>query len=143
MSEQYDYLHARMSRRTVLMGAAIGGLGAASPALWVQSAGASADSPVASRHLSFGADPRHQAVVSFAADHPFRSALVEYGLDDSFGKRVAVDVRAVPGVRTLYGHARLDGLEAGRAYRYRERRPCHLEESRRRGIRGEGRLRPE
>ncbi len=120
MSEQADYLRARLSRRGFLKGVALAGLGAASPALWVRSAIATG-SPRALRHVAFGSDPKRQATVSFATGASFRQAVVEYGVDDTFGASAAADIRTVAGVTTLYGHAGLDGLTPGTTYRYRVR----------------------
>jgi hypothetical protein len=120
MAEQHELLQGRLGRRTFLKGAALAGLASASPALWMQSARATG-SPQVSRHLAFGADPQREAVVSFACATPFRSAQVEYGLDNSFGLTVPADVRSVPGVSTRYGHGRLQGLSPDTSYRYRIR----------------------
>lgn len=121
LTEQNDYLQGRLSRRSLLKGAALAGLAAAAgPTLWSRPARAAGSSSVV-RHIGFGADPRAESVVSFATTTPFRQAVVEYGPDDSFGATAAVDVRTVRGVPTLYGHGRLTGLRAGTEYRYRVR----------------------
>ncbi|MCU1615998.1 MAG: phosphoesterase [Frankiales bacterium] len=121
LSEQNDHLQARLSRRNLLKGAAAAGLaGVAGPLLWSRSARATG-SPSVVRHIGFGADPRAESVVSFATATPFRTATVEYGVDDSFGSVVAADVRTVRGVPTVYGHGRLAGLRPGTTYRYRVR----------------------
>lgn len=117
MSEQHDRLQARLGRRSLLKGAALAALG--SPGLWVQPSAASAAS-VLSRHVGFGADPQRAAVVSFGVHAPFRKAVVEYGVH-GFDSTAEVEVRTVRGVPTVYGHARLDGLEPGTPYRYRVR----------------------
>lgn len=118
MSEQNDYLQARLSRRTFLKGVGLAGLASASPALWIQSARADG-TPRVWPHVSFDADAQHAAAVNFSTARPFRRALVEYGLDDAFGSTVGVDVRSVSGVSTRYGHGLLSGLHAGTTYRYR------------------------
>lgn len=118
MSEQNDYLHARLSRRTFLRGVGLAGLASASPALWIQPARADGV-PRVWPHVSFDADAQHAASVNFSTARPFRRALVDYGRDDRFGSTVAVDVRSVPGTSTLYGHGMLTGLDPGTAYRYR------------------------
>src|SRR3954468_3595390 len=120
MSEQHDFLQARVSRRTLLKGAAVAGVAATGPALWVPPARATVLPPV-TRYVGFGADPQREAVVSFATAGPFQKALVEYGTDDTFEMSAAVDLRTVPGVQTVYGHSPLQGLEPGTRYRYRVR----------------------
>jgi hypothetical protein len=102
-----------------LQGAAVG-LTTVTPVLWVQPARAAGE-PRVVRHVGVGADPKRQAVVSFAARTPFRRAWVEYGPDDFFGSMLPADVRGVPGVATRYGHVLLRGLEPGTRYRYRVR----------------------
>jgi Calcineurin-like phosphoesterase len=120
MAEQFDFLRGRLDRRTFLRGAAIAGLAVASPELWVQPARATGRLAV-SRHVGFGADPRRQAVVSFAANGPFRQGRVEYGPDERLGGVLPVDARGVRGVDTRYGHALLEDLAPGTEYQYRVR----------------------
>jgi Calcineurin-like phosphoesterase/Purple acid Phosphatase, N-terminal domain len=121
LSEQNDYLQARLSRRSLLTGAAAAGLAAAAgPVLWSRPARA-AGAPAVLRHVGLGADPRAESVVSFATATPFRQSVVEYGLDNAFGQAVPADVRTVRGVPTLYGHAQLADLKPATTYRYRVR----------------------
>ena len=120
-SELHDLVRVRASRRSFLKGAALAGLGVASPALWTQSARAAEAGPAVVSHVGVGVDPRTEATVSFASAGPFRTALVEYGPTGAFGGSAAVDVRSVAGVDTRYGHAVLSGLAPGTTYRYRVR----------------------
>jgi hypothetical protein len=120
MSEQYEFLQARFNRRAFLKGAAVAGLASAGPALWLRPARATG-TPAVTRYVGFGADPRTQAVVSFATASPFRQAVVEYGVDGSYGATVPADVRTVHGVRTVYGHGSLPALTPGTSYTYRVR----------------------
>ncbi|MEW6474027.1 MAG: metallophosphoesterase family protein [Actinomycetota bacterium] len=93
----------------------------AGPVLWRQPASAfSAVRPQAPR-VGWGADPRTTLTVSWATDGPVRNPVVEFGVDDGFGRLLAAETRTVPGWGMHYHRATVDGLEPGRPYRYRIR----------------------
>src|SRR5664279_1709481 len=110
MAEQFEYLHAGLSRRRFLTaaGLAVGGAATAGwllrdTGLWLQSDPLAAGTPIGPRHVSFGADPGREAVVSFSVPSTFRQASVRYGLDPSFGGAAGVNTLTVPGTLTVYG----------------------------------------
>ena len=109
-----------LSRRQFLgrMGVLCGAL-STGPWLWTQPA-ASAAAPLAPR-IGWGADPRTTLTISWATDGPVRDAAVEFGVDDGFGRVLAADTRTVAGWPVNYHRVTVDGLEPGRAYRYRVR----------------------
>lgn len=108
-----------MSRRTFLAGSAAGAaaLTVAGPTLWAPPA--RAEVPLDGLHLAFGADARERLVVSWSTPQSVRNPRLEVGVDDRFGQPVAVESRSAPGVATVYHHARVEGLQAGRSYRFR------------------------
>lgn len=57
--------------------------------------------------------------MSWATDGPGRNPVVDFGVDDGFGRRLAAETRAVPGWPVRYHRVTVDGLEPGQAYRYR------------------------
>jgi hypothetical protein len=59
--------------------------------------------------------------VSWSTDGPVRNPVVDFGVDDSFGRVLAAETRTVPGWAVRYHRVTVDGLRAGRAYRYRIR----------------------
>ena len=81
---------------------------------------ATATRPLAPR-IGWGPDPRTSLTISWATDGPVRNPAVDFGTDDSFGRLLAPDTRTVPGWPVRYHRVTVDGLEPGRAYRYRIR----------------------
>jgi hypothetical protein len=59
--------------------------------------------------------------ISWATDGPVRNAAVDFGVDDRFGRMLAAETRTVPGWPVNYHRVTVDGLDAGRDYRYRIR----------------------
>ena len=126
MAEQYEYLSSRISRRRFLTAAGVTVGGAATAGwllrgetgLWMQSDPLAAGTPIGPRHLSFGAEPAQEVLVSFSVPGTFRQASVRYGPDSSFGGTAGVDALTVSGTPTVYGHARLTGLTPGSTYFY-------------------------
>jgi len=100
------------------MGALCGAV-STGPWLWVPPA-ASAAPPLAPR-IGWGADPRTTLTVAWATDGPVANAAVDVGVDDTFGRTVTAETRTVPGWPVHYHRVTVDGLEAGRPYRYRIR----------------------
>lgn len=120
MADQHDYLRRPVSRRTFVRGALVGaGLVAAGPTLWKRP-GYAAETPAA-RHLAFGADPRREMVVSWSTTGPVQNAVLDVGLDGSYGQVIAAESRAVAETATVYHHARVPGLAPGTLYHYRAR----------------------
>jgi hypothetical protein len=117
MSEQYELLRSRVSRRGVLKGAALLSAGP----LLLRTTLADAAAPAGPRWIGFGDDPQTTMTISSSMAGSFRSAMVEYGAAGSFGSSMQLDVRGVAGVGTRYGSARLTGLSPGSAYSYRIR----------------------
>jgi hypothetical protein len=109
-----------LSRRRFLGKAVTGGaILAVGPSLWRQAGAVAA--PPAARHLQFGADPAHSMVVSWSTPGPVERPVVDVGPDHAYGLSLPAESRPVRGTDTVYHHALVTGLEAGRAYRYRPR----------------------
>ena len=120
MADQHDYLRSRMPRRRFLQtAAAAGGLLIAGPVLWKRP-GYAAETP-ASRHLTFGNDPRRDMHVSWSTTAPVQNAVVDVGLDTTYGLTLPAETRAVAGAATNYHHGHLSGLQPGTTYHYRVR----------------------
>ena len=132
MQERHDWLRARVSRRSVLRGAAVGGATlAASPLFWQQPSFAATGAAPGARHLQLGADPTTQMVVSWqnpAGAVP--APVVRVGLDTGYGRTldaVTLDpgtaigggLQAKNSTGTLLHHALVSGLEPGTTYHYR------------------------
>ncbi len=117
MAEQHAYLQARVSRRTLLKGAALVSTG---PML-LRSTRADAATPLGPRWLGYGNDPRTSMTLSTSMPGSFRSAVAEYGPDSSFGGRVDLEAAGVAGTPTRYAAARITGLTPGTTYAYRMR----------------------
>ena len=95
------------------------GVVSAGPTLWKQ-AGATVMEAQAPR-IGWGADPRTTLTVSWSTDGPVRNPLVDFGVDDGFGRVLSAETRTVSGWGVHYHRVTLGGLEPGRAYRYRIR----------------------
>ena len=121
MGEIHDLLSARrVSRRAVLRaGLLAAGSIVAGPILW-QKPGNAAVSP-AGRHLVYGSDPQRSMVVSWSTAAPVQNAVVDVGLDTTYGATLPAETRSVAGTPTLYHHVRADGLQPGTTYHYRVR----------------------
>src|SRR5262245_16563702 len=105
-----------LSRRQFLgrMGVLYGAV-SAGPVLWNQPA-ATGLLPRAPR-LGWGADPRTTLSVSWSTDAPVANPVVDFGIDDNFGRTLPADTRTVPGWGVNYHRVTVDGLEPGKAYR--------------------------
>lgn len=104
-----------LTRRAFLTGGAAAV--AAGPTLWARAAVAAV--PVTGVHLALGADATRSMAVSWSTAEPVRDAVLELGLDDTFGRSVAVETRSAPLVATNYHHAAIGALEPDTTYRYR------------------------
>jgi hypothetical protein len=76
---------------------------------------------VAGIHLMFGADPGSTMAVSWSTAAGVANPVVDIGVDGTFGRTVAAESRSAPGVKTVYHHAVVDGLEPGSTFTYRVR----------------------
>lgn len=107
-----------VNRRSVLRGAvALGGAAAASPRLWRQPGYAA--TPPSGLHLTHGADPGREMVVSWSTPESVRRPRLL--LRDPTGHLndvVAVESRPSPGLATVQHHARLSGLDPNTTYTY-------------------------
>jgi hypothetical protein len=119
MADMDAALRRPLSRRRLLQGAAVTGAAVASPMLWVKT-GWAAVAP-AGTHLTFGADPTRQAVVSWGTSSTVAGPVLDLGTDRSYGLVVPVESRAVRGTSTVYHHARLSQLRPDTTYHYRVR----------------------
>ena len=117
---------ARVSRRSFLGGVGVtaGGLMVASgPVLWQQSARA-ATVTAEQVHLTFGADPGREVVVSWVTPAAVTKPQVQLGTTrGGFGRTVEAETRtytdANNGTVTIAQHARIDGLHPGSDYVYK------------------------
>ena len=118
--------HAGISRRSFLGGVGItaGGLMVASgPALWQQAA--KADTVTAEQvHLTFGADPTGEVVVSWVTPTSVSNPKVVIGTPaGGFGRAIPAETRAYTdsnnGIETIAQHARIDGLHPDTDYVYK------------------------
>lgn len=107
------------TRRSLLRGAvALGGAVTVGPVLWQQPGHASV-SP-GGIHLTYGADPLREMVVSWSTPGSVTDPRLLLG--DTSGRLtevVAVESKASPGVATVQHHARPAGLDPGTTYFYR------------------------
>jgi phosphodiesterase/alkaline phosphatase D-like protein len=71
--------------------------------------------------IGWGADPRTTLTVSWATTLPVRNPVVDFGVDDGFGRVLPAETRTVRGWGANYHRVTVDGLAPGRAYRYRIR----------------------
>jgi len=71
--------------------------------------------------IGWGADPRTTLTISWATDGPVRNPVVDFGVDDGFGRLLAAETKTVPGWPVNYHRVTVDGLGPGRLYRYRVR----------------------
>ncbi|HEX6382499.1 MAG TPA: metallophosphoesterase family protein [Acidimicrobiia bacterium] len=100
-----------LGRMGVLYGAASAG-----PVLWKRP-GVTMGKPRAPR-IGWGADPRTTLTVSWATSLPVHNPVVDFGVDDSFGRVLPAETRTVPGWDVNYHRVTVEGLEPGRRYRY-------------------------
>lgn len=107
-----------LSRRSVLRGAvALGGAAAASPLLWQQPGYAA--TPPHGLHLTYGADPGSEMVVSWSTPESVsRPRLLLGDATGSLSEVVAAESRPSPGLKTVQHHARLSGLDPNTSYSY-------------------------
>jgi hypothetical protein len=126
-----DYLARKLSRRTVLRGAAILGT-AASPVLWRQSRALAATPSLGPQWVSFGSDPASQMYLSWSSGSPAAVNTVppapqaRWGPDASYGNVQAAAIAQVPvpaGIgeptqNTFYLSTVLSGLAPGITYHY-------------------------
>lgn len=106
-----------LSRRSLLLSA---GAVAVGPSL-LRSPATAATAPPAGLHLALGADAARSAVVSWSTPGSVAGAVLDIGLDTSYGLTVPADSRAVAGHGTVYHHGLLRGLRPDTRYRYRVR----------------------
>lgn len=108
-----------VTRRSVVRGAvALGGAMAAGPLLWQQPGHAA--TPPRGLHLTRGADPGREMVVSWSTPESVRRPrLLLSDAAGNLGEVVAAESRPSPGVPTVQHHARLSGLDPDTTYSYR------------------------
>jgi hypothetical protein len=117
---------ARVSRRSFLGGVGVtaGGLMVASgPALWQQAASA-ATSSAEQVHLTFGAEPSSEVVVSWVSPSAVTRPAVVLGTPaGGYGRNVPASTRTYTdsnnGVETVVHHAQIKGLHADTEYAYK------------------------
>jgi hypothetical protein len=114
----------RLSRRSFLGGVGVtaGGLAVASPLFWQQAAKADATS-ADQVHLTFGADPAREVVVSWATPTSVSNPTVTVGTaTDGFGRVLEAETRTYVdsnnGIETITQHARINGLHPDTDYVY-------------------------
>ena len=117
MADIDEALRRPIARRSLIKGAVY--TGAASPLLWMQPGHAAV--PPAGTHLTFGADPSTEVVVSWSTAAAVSKPVLEFGTSKAYGSKVAVETRTVRGTSTVYHHARLTRLAPGTTYHYRLR----------------------
>ncbi len=109
----------RLSRRSALRGAvAVGGAIATGPILW-QQPGYATTRPNGI-HLTHGADPRREMVVSWSTPSSVRRPRLRLG-DGSGALTEVIPAESVssPGLATVQHHVRLSGLDPAASYFYR------------------------
>lgn len=121
MAEIHETLtKSRVSRRTVLRaGLVSAGAIVTGPILWQRPGSAAA--PPAGRHLVYGSDPKSTMTVSWSTAGPVANAVVELGLDATYGTTLPAETRAIAGTPTVYHHVPIVGLQPGTTYHYRVR----------------------
>lgn len=108
----------QLDRRLVLRGAAVfGGALAAGPLLWRQPGYAA--TPPGGLHLTYGADPAREMVVSWSTPESVsRPRLLLSDALGRVGEVVEVESRPSPGLATVQHHVRLTGLDPDTTYAY-------------------------
>lgn len=108
-----------VGRRAFLRGAVVLGTAvAAGPVLWRQPGYAAA--PPSGVHLTYGADPRREMVVSWSTPASVGNPRLLLGTErGSLTEVITVESKAAPGVDTVQHHARLTNLDPGDNYFYR------------------------
>ena len=107
----------QISRRRLLTGALAAA--ATGTVLWSRP-GAAAVAP-AGQHLAFGADPARSMAMSWFTPDRVAGAVVDLGLDRSYGQTLHAHGRGIPGTRSVYHHVRADRLRPDTTYHYRVR----------------------
>lgn len=107
-------------RRTLLRAGALGAAGLAVGPSLLRSPAAAA-TPPAGLHLGLGRDATRTAVVSWSTAGSVAGAVVDIGVDTSYGLTLPVDSRATVGHETVYHHGIIRDLTPDTRYRYRVR----------------------
>lgn len=112
-------MKAEVKRRSLLRGAvALGGTVAAGPVLWPQPGYAA--TPPGGVHLTYGADPRREMVVSWSTPTSVqRPRLLLGAASGELTQVVAAQSTASPELETVQHHARISALDPGTRYFYR------------------------
>ncbi|WP_342779991.1 metallophosphoesterase family protein [Leekyejoonella antrihumi] len=118
MQEQHEWLHAEVSRRSLVTGAALGASAVLSPTLWQQSS-TTRDPGIRGRHITYGSDPTTSLIIEFATAMPIRTAAVR--LIAANREQVTAEparIRTVRGSSRRYCRADFTGLQPDTAYTY-------------------------
>lgn len=107
-----------VDRRSALRGAvALGGAVVAGPMLWRRPGFAA--TPPSGVHVTYGADPAREMVVSWSTPETVASPRLLLGdTKGQLSEVVAVESRPSPGLDTVQHHARLTGLDPNTRYHY-------------------------
>lgn len=108
-----------ISRRSLLTGAGVAaGATVAGPLLWTRPGFAS--TPPGGLHLTYGADPGRDMVVSWSTPASVRNPRLLLGdVSGQYGSAVAAESVASPGLATVQHHVRLTDLGPDTRYYYR------------------------
>lgn len=107
-----------LSRRSLLKGTAVAaGAATVGPVLWTQPGVAA--TPPSGLHLTYGADPGREMVVSWSTPESVRNPRLLLGdASGAYGTVVPVESVSSPGLGTVQHHARLTGLTPDARYFY-------------------------